>query len=73
MRRGQVVTLAQMFAQGAPYCTAYDICEEYVDLPILAHKQKKETKSWRDGWGTSGPFHGKRGRWTGASAWHHWS
>ena len=47
MRRGQVVTLAQMFAWGAGSCTAYDTYKEYMNLPILAHKKKRETFRWR--------------------------
>ena len=77
MRSGQVVTLARMFQLGCGSCTAYDIYKEYMNLPILAHRRKKETKSWRDAWGTSsGPAHAnkKRRRSTGASsAWHPWS
>ena len=39
IRRGVVVTLAEMFFYGADLCTAYDIYKLYMDLPIFIHKQ----------------------------------
>ena len=46
VRKAQVVTLAEVFAMGSPFCTAYDMYKHYMDLEILVHKQKRECKDF---------------------------
>ena len=46
IRSGKVVTLAQMFYYGSELsCTAYDIYQLYMDLPIFIHKQMRQRSS----------------------------
>ena len=37
-----------MFALGSEHCTAYDTWKHDMDLPIILHKRKRETRKFRE-------------------------
>ena len=37
-----------MFALGSEHCTAYDMWKHDMDLPIILHKRKRETRKFRE-------------------------
>ncbi len=47
IRQGTAVTLVQMYYHGEELCTAFDIYNAYIQLPILIHKVRHSTRGVR--------------------------